>query len=211
MNTPDSDSPREFIEFWALRYSDRNEGLYTANINRPPTAETLTALFKWKIGAWLFVKRLERTVKPHFLERIEETRALPPDISAADFLSIFPDGGAIYRIFWLHCWHPHRFPIYDQHVHRAMAFIQRGRVEESGVYSDEAKIAKYLDCYIPFFDSFRDMGVPFDSESDGIPTRKVDRALMTFGQAISVPASNTFVRGKSVHVISPHAGVRSPV
>jgi hypothetical protein len=188
MNTPDPASPLEFTEFWALRYADPNERLYTANINCPHhTTETLSALFKWKIGAWLFPRTLDRTLRPHFLSRIEEARALPPYISAPDFLHIFRDGGPIYRIFWLHCWHPRRFPIYDQHVHRAMVFIQHGRVEELGEYSDEAKVAKYRECYIRFFETFRDVGIPFDLESDGVPSRKVDRALMAFGQAVAIP------------------------
>jgi hypothetical protein len=188
MNTPDPASPREFVEFWALRYFDSHENLYTGNINCPHhTAETLTALFKWKIGARFFTRTLERTVTPNFLSRIEEARALSPEISAEDFLNIFQGGGPIHRIFWLHCWHPQRFPIYDQHVHRAMVFIQHGRVEELGEYSDEAKVAKYRECYIRFFETFRDVGIPFDLESDGVPSRKVDRALMAFGQAIAIP------------------------
>jgi hypothetical protein len=35
VNTPDPASPREFVEFWAQRYADPNERLYTANINCP--------------------------------------------------------------------------------------------------------------------------------------------------------------------------------
>jgi hypothetical protein len=187
MNTPDPASHRDYVEFWALRYFDANERLYTANINcTNHTFETMTALFKWKIGAWLFARTLERTVKPHFLSRIEEARELPPD--AGTFLKTFAGGGAIYRIFWLHCWHPRRFPIYDQHVHRAMVFIRHGRVDELSRYSDEEKIGQYLNCYIPFFATFG--GIPFNEESDAVPGRKVDRALMAFGQAISIPARN---------------------
>ena len=186
MNTPDPASPREFVEFWALRYFDSHENLYTGNINCPHhTAETLTALFKWKIGAWLFARRLTQTVEPYFLRRIEVARALPPDVDT--FLKTFAYGGAIYRIFWLHCWYPRRFPIYDQHVHRAMAFIGNGEIEELGEYGDEDKIRMYIERYIPFFDSFRDVGIPFDLESDAVPGRKVDRALMAFGQAIAIP------------------------
>lgn len=188
MNTPTS--LREFVEFWALRYYDPNERLYTANINSlHHTVETLTGLFRWKVGARFFATTLERTVTPHFLSRIEEARALPPKISAPDFLNIFQDGGPIYRIFWLHCWHPRRFPIYDINVHRAMIFILHGRMEEL-TGSDEEKIRKYIEAYIPFFETFRDAEIPFDLASDGIPGRKVDRALMAFGQAIFIPASN---------------------
>jgi hypothetical protein len=35
--------------------------------------------------------------------------------------------------------------------------------------------------------AFRDVGIPFDLESDGVPGRKVDRTLLQFGQAIAIP------------------------
>ena len=46
---------------------------------------------------------------------------MPNKVFLRDFLS--RPGGAIWRIFWLHCHYPNKFPIYDQHVHRAMACI----------------------------------------------------------------------------------------
>jgi hypothetical protein len=190
MNTPDPASPREFTEFWAQRYADPNERLYTANINYPHhTVETLSELFKWKIGVRFFETMLKRTVKRNFLEKIDKARAFPPD--AERFLNTFNDGGAIFRIFWLHCWHPRRFPIYDQHVHRAMIFIQHGWVEELDRYSDQKKIELYLHCYIPFFEAFGHVEIPFDLELDGVPGRKVDRALMAFGKSIQIPTSNS--------------------
>jgi hypothetical protein len=71
-----------------------------------------------------------------------------------------------------------------------MAFICDGKTDELGEYGDEEKIRLYIERYIPFFDGFRDAGIPFDLKSDGVPGRKVDRALMAFGQAIRIPASN---------------------
>src|ERR1039458_6198378 len=138
MNTPDPASPREFVEFWAQRYYGSHEDLYTTNINRPPTDETLTALFKGKIGAWLFARTLERTVKPKFLERIEEARALPPDAGA--FLKAFADGGALFPIFWLFCWPPPGAPISDQLVPRAMVFIRDRLVEKLCLFRFEPNI-----------------------------------------------------------------------
>ena len=84
-----------------------------------------------------------------------------------------------------------------------MVFTQHGRVEGLDEYGDEAKNAKYIDCYIPFFDSFRDVGIPFDLESNGVPGRKVDRALLQFGQAISIPASNVLKRQSGGYLGGP--------
>jgi hypothetical protein len=74
--------------------------------------------------------------------------------------------------FWLHCWQPARFPIYDQHVHRAMAFIESGEREE--IPKNEAsKVRAYLDRYLPFHRQFA-----------GLDLRAVDRALWFYGKFI---------------------------
>lgn len=176
---------REFIVFWEAGYEDSREALYTENINGPHSEATLTDLFSWKLGPWLSKKHLKGTVVPNFILQIEKAEQLPSDISANDFLQEFPNGGAIYRIFWLHCWHPDRYPIYDQHVHRAMRFIKEGRLDELSKYTDQQKVESYLLSYVPFFDSFRSVDLPFDPIKDGVPGRKADRALLTFGSFLS--------------------------
>ena len=169
----------EFVKFWAAGYEDPHEELYTKNIDAPRTHESLRELFKWKIGDWLFARALTRTLEPHFLSQIEKAKRLPPD--ALVFLDAFPNGGAIYRIFWLHCWHPDRFPIYDQHVHRAMVFIREGRLEELGDHTDDQKIESYLQEYLPFYRTFeRGLG--------GARGRDADRALLTFGSFLRTQA-----------------------
>lgn len=186
----------EFVRFWEKRYfegSDRvytTEKLYTTNINRPHhSVETLTELFKWKFGVFFFALKIRTALEHNFLSNTDKARELPPDVSAEDFLQKrFPNGGAISRIFWLHCWHPNDFPIYDQHVHRAMVFIRDGRVDELNNYTDDEKIKRYLQCYVPFFKQFA-VGLPFDPELDGVPGRKADRALVTFGSRLK---SKTF-------------------
>jgi hypothetical protein len=177
---------REFIEFWEKRYfgdSEKlrtQEKLYTTNIEGPHTADTLTILFKWKS----FHTTAERSnVKRNFLSRIEEARELRRQrLPGNDFLKRFCDGGPIYRIFWLHCWYPDEFPIYDQHVHRAMVYIRDGQFDELNEHSDEKKIEHYLQGYVPFFEQFRAVSMElFDPTCDGVPGRKADRALVTFG------------------------------
>jgi hypothetical protein len=151
------------------------------------TVDTLSALFKWKIGAFRFKHLLKRSVRPLFLSNLEKAKALPRDISAERFLSAFPEGGAIHRIFWLHCWRPRTFPIYDQHVHRAMVFIKTGQIEELSSFNDENKIERYLGNYLPFYETFADVDLDFDLTRDGVPGRGIDRALVTFGSCIKIP------------------------
>jgi hypothetical protein len=168
-----------FVEFWASRYRWPNDDLYTQNIAGLRTAEALGQLFKWKIGNKLFASKLP-LVEKCFINRSAEAEALvqqlapcPPREAARSFLDQFKDGGAIYRIFWLHCWDA-RFPIYDQHVHRAMTFIRdAGRNEELGKFSHEKKVQLYLDRYLSFFDEFC-----------GLDRRRVDQALWRFGKSL---------------------------
>lgn len=87
---------------------------------------------------------------------------------AKEFLSTFPEGGAIWRIFWLHCCNQ-GLPIYDQHVHRAMVFIEEGRVEELGSFDDLSVVESYLTKYLNFHRQF--VG----------EQRKIDKALVIFG------------------------------
>jgi hypothetical protein len=176
-------SYQEFIEFWAPRYHDAKEHLYTKNIRGPHTDESLRELFLWKEGPQYF-KGKWQSMYDNFVSRRAQAAALATDISAKDFLNMFPTGGRIYRIFWLHCWYPDRFPIYDQHVHRAMTFIQDGKPEELEEYTDAKVVESYLTRYIPFHEPYAKVVLPFNSNKDGIPSRKADRALFTFGKSL---------------------------
>jgi hypothetical protein len=176
-------SHRDFIEFWAPRYHDAHERLYTNNIRGPRTDSTLRDLFYWKEGPQFFNDKWP-SMNANFISKRQQASGLPQDISGEDFLMAFPDGGRIYRIFWLHCWHPDRFPIYDQHVHRAMTCIQDGESEELERYSDAKVIESYLTRYIAFHQQYASIKLSFDPTLDGIPTRKADRALFTFGKSL---------------------------
>ena len=169
---PHRASPGEFVDFWSALYHDPRESLYVNNIGKPPTAEAVTKLFVWKNGGKL--SRLkQRSVERNFIDRIGELQGFPKDTSAETFLARFATGGAIWRIFWLHCWQPDRFPIYDQHVHRAMMLIEDREPDELAAKDDKRKIRLYLDRYLPFHRRFA-----------GSDQRSVDRALWAFGKFI---------------------------
>ena len=163
----------EFIEFWSGVYADDEENLYTDNIRRELTEKRILELFEWKNGGRLSALK-EASVRRNFVERRIELQQLQPDQNVDDCLSHFSEGGVIFRIFWLHCWLPDRFPIYDQHVHRAMTFIQSGTPEEIPD-RDAPKIASYIERYRPFYSTF-------DRMDFGPVERVVDRALWAFGK-----------------------------
>ncbi len=159
----------EFVERWAGLYDYGMEDKYDLNIGKPLNPERVLALFEWKNGGRLS-RRKEASVRRNYVDRIPEAqlldRATPPEA----FLNRFATGGAIWRIYWLHLWAPNQYPIYDQHVHRAMAWHQAGRGEEIPA-RDPAKIKSYLTRYLPFYEQFR-----------GLDARRVDKALWSCGK-----------------------------
>jgi hypothetical protein len=177
---PSHAAPTEFVEFWRRIYPDNKiEKLYSENIRRELTEQTILQLFQWKNGGPLSDGK-KKSVHRNFIapQQTGKLEKLQPDQKIEDLLAHFPKGGVIFRIFWLHCWQPDRIPIYDQHVHRAMAFIQTGTREE--IPTDDAqKIASYIHRYVPFHTTF-----------DGIDTRferAVDKALWAFGKFLKKP------------------------
>jgi hypothetical protein len=165
----------KFINFWASQWSakdkEQDEKRYTPYIGKPLTRENLLALFEWKNQMPLAQGKRRRVES--FISRLKELEELPRQTSPKDFLETFKEGGAIWRIFLLHCWSGSKYPIYDQHVHRAMSFICGNQREEIGGWSDQEKIDAYLDGYIPFFNRF------------SVPNpQKVDQALLVFGRFI---------------------------
>jgi len=170
-----------FVDYWASQYADGSEHLYEANIGRPLTYRAIVALYEWKNGMKLSPEKRE-SVERNYIQRkstrgVTAARKFPRSASlnkskrfARRFLvDCFPVGGAIWRIFWLHCCNQ-RFAIYDQHVHRAMVFIECGSIEELDGFSEDQKIELYIERYLPFVGEFSG------------EHRAVDRAFFTFGR-----------------------------
>lgn len=160
----------EFTQFWDRCYSGYDEEFYQNNVGQPLTPERITQWFVWKNGTPLSpgkAKSILRYSSPE--ERLD---------ADADFATVRQflnrPGGTIWRIFWLHVQHPTRFPIYDQHVHRAMANLL-GWADTEIPVSGKAKTDCYVDRYIPFFQSLGSAG-----------DRRVDRALWAYGRFLSV-------------------------
>lgn len=162
----------EFVDFWSRRYDYSKEHLYDNNIGHELTEQRILELYEWKNGSPIAAQKVA-SVRRNYISRLGELALLPSDETARGFLQRFADGGAIWRIFWLHCWQPQRFPIYDQHVHRAMSFIQTGIVGEVSA-KDTEKVSTYLESYIPFHATF-----------EGFGHRSVDRALWAFGKFLN--------------------------
>jgi hypothetical protein len=158
-----------FVKFWEARYNYGDDLLYDQNIGQPIGTETVRKLFTWKNGSVLS-KRKSASIKKNYLDRLDALSASEQSKSAEELLGQFNKGGAVWRIFWLHCWKPEQFPIFDQHVYRAMRFIKSHTVEEIPS-ADARKIEIYVNEYIPFHQQFSEMHF-----------RQVDKALWAFGK-----------------------------
>lgn len=168
---PATASTAEFVRYWSAQYDwEGDEVLYSSNIGRALTRPSVRQLYEWKNKSRLSAKKLA-SVERNYIARIAELDRLPRSTSPNQFLGLFSAGGAIWRIFWLHCWQPTRFPIYDQHVHRAMSSIQTGEREEIDRWDDEPKVDAYVTRYLPFHAMFEQQD-----------QRNTDRALWAFGK-----------------------------
>jgi hypothetical protein len=167
---------REFVRFWEQLYSGYDEDFYQENIGQPLTEERIAGWFVWKNGTRLSAKKtkaIHRFLSPEeHIDHAASTKALQ------EFLN--RPGGAIWRIFWLHLQHPEHFPIYDQHVHRAMAFMLNWPDLEIPD-SNPVKVRTYLADYRTFFARF-----------DGCNHRQVDRALWSFGRFLRTEHCRVF-------------------
>jgi len=177
-------SPTAFLNFWAPQYTSALEHLYEENISvKPFTDEAIMKLFEWKNGSKLAEKKRKSVVQNYVSRKHSEwvgqairsrRGASLQELTefAREFLkTAFPEGGPIWRIFWLHCCNQ-AFPIYDQNVHRAMIFMEEGRIEELNRFTAQKKIELYLTRYLPFHRHF--------SEDQ----RNIDRALFMFGDFV---------------------------
>ncbi len=115
-----------FVAFWSSRYLDPREELYDKSIGRPLTRERVQNLFVWKNGGRLAALKA-RSVEKNFIARMSEALDLPASVDAAQFLDLFDEGGAIWRIFWLHCWQPDRFPIWRIIYFQSFPSVLHGR------------------------------------------------------------------------------------
>jgi len=160
----------QFIEFWSRLYKPSEyEHIYVKNIGKRLTKERILNLYRWKNYRKLS-KHKRKSVLINFVDRLDVLSRLSTNADVRKLLTSFSKGGPIWRIFWLHCWQPDRFPIYDQHVHRAMAFIKTG-IREEIPKQDSEKLNSCIQAYLPFHNAF--------GQSD---KRSVDKALWTFGK-----------------------------
>ncbi|TAG51881.1 MAG: hypothetical protein EAZ27_13035 [Cytophagales bacterium] len=173
---------KEFVEFWSKFYdtnSDETKGYSTTITKKSFTEEDLEILFEWKNQMRLSEKK-DISFKTKVLTKIslinEYKSKLEIDVEKY-FEDFYEVSGVVWRIFLLHCIKPNEFPIYDQHVHRALLYMNGENIEnvlKTGDLSNDKKLDYYKNEYLPFFQKFGKYN-----------PKKFDEAMVSLGQHIS--------------------------
>lgn len=170
-------SAAEFVDFWYPFYEYDSENLYSDNIYKTNYSnDDLKSLFTWKNGMRLSINKnssLERKI----LRKLNTVNQLKTNFSIQDYNDAFAELSTIWKIFLLHCIQPKIYPIFDQHVYRAMKFVQHQTIKEV-LKSEDQKYRQYFDDYLSFFNLLVD-----ESGRDYI---NVDRALWVFGKSLKL-------------------------
>jgi hypothetical protein len=170
---------KEFVKYWHGIYRDKNEQLYFKNIGKKLTPVRMRELYFWKNGGPLSALK-RKSVEVHYISRLPKI-ADAGKLEAKDWLKQFGHGRAIWDIFFLHVWNQ-KFPIFDQHVYRAMKFIQKRELCELPTKESE-KTKIYLEEYLPFFQAM-------ETELRSSTNRKLDKALWRFGKFLKWQSRN---------------------
>lgn len=89
----------EFVEFWSRQYYYEDEYLYAQNIGQPLTEQSVSALFRWKNGGPLSMRK-QQSVEEHFVGRLNELNQFTGNFNPKAFLNYFQGSGPIWRIFF---------------------------------------------------------------------------------------------------------------
>jgi hypothetical protein len=161
----------EFINFWSKQYFYPKDYLYNDNIGKELIEDRIWDLFLWKNGKPLLEKK-KLSVKNNFIMEKTKVPSKHDNLTLLSYLD--KPGGMIWRIFWLHCNYPKIFPIYDQHVHRAMAKLKNWpKIDIPSL--NKTKIRTYINHYLPFWRKFFKF-----------PPKKVDEALWSYGKFLKL-------------------------
>ena len=172
-----SGSLQEFISFWSKLYVYDNAVLYERIHTTTLSEDDLKDLYKWKNGMKLS-KAKEKSLNAKIISKIEIVNNLraASNFDLEYFLKEFKQVSVVWKVFLLHILKPNRFPIYDQHVHRAYRFINNQ--SSNGIkasMNESVKLKFYFEEYYPFV-----------RESKITDLKKMDEAFFAFGQFINI-------------------------
>ena len=180
---------KEFISFWSERYKYKLESKYSENIavwKNDKTNYRLMHLFVWKNGMnFENHKNKKLSFQNNIISNLDIVKQLPFNFKIEDYLELseFKNWeNIVWKVFLLHCLNHTKFPIYDQHVHRAFDFIKNnGNIKKTEFYYSTYKISEKLEFYTNEY-------IPFVIElktKSKLDFKQIDEALVTFGKFLN--------------------------
>lgn len=172
-----SGSLQGFISFWSKLYVYDNAVLYERIYTKTLSKDDLKDLYKWKNGMKLSQAK-EKSLNTKIISKIDIVNNLraASNFDLEYFLKEFKQVSVVWKVFLLHILKPNRFPIYDQHVHRAYRFINNQ--SSNGIkasMNESVKLKFYFEEYYPFV-----------RQSKITDLKKMDEAFFAFGQFINI-------------------------
>lgn len=176
-----------FISAWSKLYSYSNEAIYNKSIVKETLNKTdIQNLYKWKNGMKLSVLK-QKSLDTKITSKLSIINALKNDanLDIEYFKNEFRNISAVWKIFLLHIIKPNKYPIYDQHIHRAFLFIHKenwSNISNTSI-NNKAKEQFYFERYLPFIESqnIKDL-------------KKLDEAFFAFGQFLNTRNYSTLLR-----------------
>jgi len=169
-------SPREFVEFWSSLYDYKKEKMYELNIYKKRfSPSNIQVLFEWKNN--MILSSAKKISVGKIKKNLNTVNELKRNFDQSIFDKKFRSMSIVWKIFLLHIINPEKFPLYDQHIHRAYLFINNGLAIVPKMTTGE-KMSFYTDHYCPFFDKFC-------INSSVQKRKKADDALWSLGKFLS--------------------------
>ncbi|HZW38462.1 MAG TPA: hypothetical protein VFF33_04100 [Ignavibacteriaceae bacterium] len=177
-------SKKEFVEFWSSLYNYDYPELYNKSIIKKSFKnKDIENLFLWKNGMRLsFPKQI--ALKKKVLAKLSIINKLKRNFSLEKFNEEFQNLSAIWKIFLLHCIRPDIYPIFDQHVFRAMSYILSSGIIEISKY-DKKKYEQYFKLYLPFF---------YELLEKDFSKINLDKSLWMFGRSLKEPLLKSSIK-----------------
>lgn len=168
----------EFISYWSRLYDYPLESIYNNYINKSSfNKEDLKHLYIWKNGMKLSGVK-QKALETKILSKVVIINDFKSkkEIDLEKFKKEFSNVSAVWKIFLLHTINPNKYPIYDQHIHRAFNYIHSRNYKNISAISinNKTKEEFYFNEYLLFIDSLRN-----------IDLKKLDEAFFAFGQFIN--------------------------
>ncbi|WP_293887845.1 MULTISPECIES: hypothetical protein [unclassified Sphingobacterium] len=180
---------KSFIDFWSSMYFYKLEDVYNSRINKEIfEEEDLLNFYIWKNGSVLS-KPKQKSFETKIIANLTHINSakLNKHYKFSDHIEKYKDISAVWSIFLLHLIQPNKFPIYDQHIHRAFVFITG--IDDyrkiDGKASNKSKFEFYSEKYLPFIEeNLKDFDL-----------KKIDEAFFAFGQFLKTKRyDNVFLK-----------------